>query len=79
MNLDLDQPRDERRAEWAERRDALGTAARVVDSVESRSPAHARWQVAGPGGTAWLEVLLSPERSPRIQALSLSVVTSAGR
>ena len=75
MNLDLDQPRDERRAEWAERRDALGTAARVVDSVESRSPAHARWQVAGPGGTAWLEVLLSPERSPRIQALSLSAVT----
>ena len=78
MNLDLDQPRDERRAEWAERRDALGAATRVVDSVESRSPAHARWQVAGTGGTAWLEVLLSPERSPRIQSLSLSVVTPPG-
>jgi hypothetical protein len=76
MNLDLDQPREERRAEWAERATALGTTRRVQDSVESRGPAHARWQVSGPGGTAWLEVLLTPEREPGIQTLTVSSIST---
>jgi CubicO group peptidase (beta-lactamase class C family) len=78
VNLDLDQPRDERRAEWQARAEELGAVERVDDSVESRSPAHARWQVSGPGGTAWLEVLLTPELEPRIQTLTVSAVTAAG-
>ena len=78
VNLDLDQPRDERRAEWQARATELGFDRRLDESVESRSPAHARWQVAGSGGTAWLEVLLSPEREPRIQTLSLSAITPEG-
>ena len=72
VNLDMDRPRAERRADW--QRVAAQTAGfvRRSDSIESRSPAHARWCVAGPGGEAWLEVLLSPERPPRIQTLAIT-------
>lgn len=72
MNIDLDRPRDERRAEW--QRIAAECGPFVQRSVESRSPAHARWRMEGAGGDVWLEILLTPERSPKVQTLSLTRV-----
>ena len=69
MNVDLDFPRAERRAEWQRAAAELGPLRRANSPVESDSPAHVRWWVEGEGGRAQLEVLLTPEREPRIQAL----------
>ena len=69
MNVDLDVPRAERRAEWQRMAAELGQLRRADSPVESASPAHARWWVEGERARVQLEVLLTPERSPRIQAL----------
>ena len=68
VNLDLDQSRAERRAEW----ESLGVDSLVRDlgSVTSRSPAHARWRVLTEGGPVDMDVLLTGEREPRIQAMT---------
>ena len=68
MNLDLDQSRVERRGAWQAL--AAGTARRDASSVTSRSPAHARWTVVTERGAVELDVLLTAEREPRIQALT---------
>lgn len=68
MNLDLDQARAERRSAW----NALGvrTARRQWSTVTSRGPAHACWRVETDAGTIEMDVLLTGEREPRIQAMS---------
>jgi hypothetical protein len=38
--------------------------------VTSRSPAHARWTVVPDRGPVELDVLLTAEKEPRIQALT---------
>jgi CubicO group peptidase (beta-lactamase class C family) len=73
-NVDLDRPRSERAAEFRRTADALGTFTRSSRLVESSSPAQVRWWLDGAGGLATVDVLLSPEREPRIQ----SVRTAAG-
>ena len=67
VNLDLDQPRPERREAW--RALAAGRARRDGASVTSRGPAHARWTVDSAHGRVELEVLLTGEREPRLQSL----------
>ena len=69
MNVDLDQPRDERRRLWQALAADRGPFLRDDRSVRSSSPAHARWRMHGVSGDVWLEVLMSPEREPRIQTL----------
>ena len=68
VNLDLDQRRQDRRRAWQE----LGVrqVRREITSVSSRSPAHARWRVSTDAGPIELDVLLTAEREPRIQALA---------
>ena len=68
VNLDLDKARDERRADW----EALAVASTGRDpaSVVSRSPAHVLWTVSTDTGPVSLEILLTGEREPRIQAMS---------
>jgi hypothetical protein len=68
MNLDLDQSRSERREAWQAL--AAGTVRRDAASVTSRSPAHARWSVVTDRGPVELDVLLTAEKEPRIQALT---------
>jgi len=68
VNLDLDQARHERRDAWQFL--AAGTVRRDPASVISRSPAHARWTVMTDAGRVELDVLLTGEREPRIQALA---------
>lgn len=72
MNLDLDQSRHERRAIWQQVGERLGPFER--DSIESTSPAHARWIVTADNRQVQLEVLMSPESPPRIQALRVNAV-----
>lgn len=69
VNLDLDQRREDRRRAWQ----GLGVreVRREAASVSSRSPAHARWRVATDAGPMELDVLLTGEREPRIQALGV--------
>lgn len=70
-NMDLDVPR-------AERRERAGTAAgstdwqAVPDSLTSRSAAHAKWKLVGPGGEVWVELLMSPDPTPLIQLLTFT-------
>jgi len=71
-NVDLDRPRAERAAEFARAGAALGEFNRSSRLVESTSPAQARWWVDGASGLATLDVLLSPERLPRIQSLRVT-------
>lgn len=75
MNLDLDQPRSERKARWHELT-ALGPFVR--GSVSSTSPAHARWTMTGDRGNVRIEVLMSPESPPRLQALRIEDLSSGG-
>ena len=69
MNVDLDQPRVERRDVWSALADERGPFDRIDASVESKSPAHARWRMRGERGDVWLEVLMTPDREPRMQTL----------
>lgn len=68
VNLDLDQSRDERREAWQ----ALnaGSVSRHHSTITTRGPAHARWEVTTSSGVVQLDVLLTGERDPRIQAMS---------
>ena len=72
VNVDLDQPRAERRAAFARARVGTGGVSRDPASVSSSSASRARWRVTGPGGRATLEVLLTPELIPRIQTLTVT-------
>ena len=76
VNLDLDQSRDERRQAWTAL--SAGAVRRDVASVTSRSPAQARWTVDSDSGRIELDVLLTGEREPRVQALSARLL-DAGR
>ena len=46
--------------------------------VEFVSPAHCRWWLAGDGGATQAQILLSPEKPPRVQWLSLAVPPAPG-
>jgi hypothetical protein len=68
-NLDLDRDRSERRNQAAELAQTIGAFTRVAASLESRTPAHARWRVQGRAGMVVIEVLMSPDPEPLIQTL----------
>lgn len=76
MNLDLDQPRAERRDAWA--RLGARSVVRETSSIGSRSPAHAHWRVSTDVGPIDLDVLMTGERVPRIQAMSAVRGTPSG-
>ena len=71
-NVDLDRPRAERRAALESVPARIGALRRAGRAWESSSPAHVRWWLEGGEGTAYAEVLLSPDRVPLIQSLTLS-------
>lgn len=68
-NMDLDVPREERALALGELRESIGVPQREDGSVEHRTPAHASWTVTGELGSARVEMLMTPERVPRIQSL----------
>ena len=68
-NLDLDRDRSERRNHAAQLAQGMGAFSRDAESVESRTPAHARWSVIGRSGSVRIELLMSPDPTTRIQML----------
>jgi CubicO group peptidase (beta-lactamase class C family) len=77
-NVALDAP-------YAERRRAVELVAeRIGDfgadkarAPESDTPAHRRWWLTGPRGTVQAQILLSPQRPPRVQSLTVAVPPAA--
>jgi CubicO group peptidase (beta-lactamase class C family) len=72
MNMDLDQPRSDRRAAAARVVEGLG---RLRPDAERRpssdSPADVTWWLRGDSGSVRVSILVSPEPRPRIQRLDL--------
>lgn len=75
MNVDLDEPIAERRAFLERLRERHG-ALRPDDSepVESMTPYHQAWWLAGERGRVRVEILLSPELPPRVQTFAVTSV-----
>jgi CubicO group peptidase (beta-lactamase class C family) len=46
--------------------------------AEFDSPARCRWWLSGDGGVVQAQIMLSPEKPPRVQSLSLAVPPAAG-
>jgi CubicO group peptidase (beta-lactamase class C family) len=75
MNVELDEPIELRRAAAARLREVHGALRADPDEQpESRSPFHLAWWLRGARGRVRAEILLSPERDPRVQALTLTSV-----
>ena len=78
MNMDLDQPRAERRQHVRNVRARLGDIDVTAPADEDReSPAALAWTVTGTGGAVRIEMSLSPEPSPKIQSLDVRFVEPA--
>jgi CubicO group peptidase (beta-lactamase class C family) len=75
MNVELDEPVERRRAAFAKLRDTHGALRPDPDEKpESRSPFHLAWWLRGERGRVRVEILLSPEIEPRVQALTVASV-----
>ena len=75
MNLDLDEPRDLRRAAVEQVAADLGPFLRDEDrATVSWSSAHLRWWLRGERGWVELEILVTPEAEPRLQTFRVTVV-----
>ncbi|OGO53614.1 MAG: hypothetical protein A2V85_00315 [Chloroflexi bacterium RBG_16_72_14] len=75
MNMDLDEPRELRRASVAKVTDELGPL-RSDDArpTTSDSPAGLAWWLRGERGWARVSILVTPEPVPRLQNLKVTVV-----
>jgi CubicO group peptidase (beta-lactamase class C family) len=75
MNVDLDEPLARRRATVERLREVHGRfeADRSVEP-ETHGPSHLAWWLRGERGRLRVEILMSPERPARVQALMLSSV-----
>lgn len=75
MNVDLDDPLENRRAELARLADTLGPfEPDELAGVSSSSPAHCAWWLRGRRGRVRVEIRLTPERPPRVQTLAVTAV-----
>jgi len=75
MNVDLDEPLDSRRSAIERIRATHGRLAADPDEpTRSESPFHLEWWMRGERGRLRVEILLSPELPPRVQALNLTSV-----
>jgi CubicO group peptidase (beta-lactamase class C family) len=76
VNMDLDVPRDRRRADVAHAVDSIGGLTDSVSrlGVEAQSPSQLTWWVRGRSGRLRVHMGLSPERAPKIQTLTVDAV-----
>jgi hypothetical protein len=79
VNMDLDMPRDRRRADIAHALDSVGGVADVETPVEleSQSPSQLTWWLQGSAGRLRVHIGLSPESPPKIQTLTVDGVPDA--
>jgi CubicO group peptidase (beta-lactamase class C family) len=75
-NMDLDQPRSERMAVISALLGNESTISRVFGSLQSTTPAHAKWQVSIGSGLFEIEILLTPTKPPKVQTLKVAKVPS---
>jgi CubicO group peptidase (beta-lactamase class C family) len=78
-NVDLDEPLALRRAEMDHIRHVYGRLRSDETRMWSRTPSHLAWWLRGTGGSVGVEILMSPELPPRIQALSVATVPDPPR
>ena len=77
-NVALDAPYAERRRALELIRERIGDfGADGARAAESDTPAHRRWWLTGPRGTVQAQILLNPQRPPRVQSLTLAVPPAA--
>jgi hypothetical protein len=74
VNMDLDQPRDERMTAILAQVETGAKASRVPGSLTTTTPAHAKWQVASDSGLIEVELLMSPTTPSKIQTLKVAKV-----
>jgi CubicO group peptidase (beta-lactamase class C family) len=73
-NVEQDEPVAERRRKVTLVRQRIGDFAEdQARPAEFDSPAHCRWWLRGEHGTVQAEILLTPERHPRVQSITLAV------
>jgi hypothetical protein len=78
-NVAQDRPYPARRRAIELIRERIGAFGDDPDRpVEYVSPARCRWWLTGDRGTVLAQILLSPEKPPRVQSLSLAVPPAAG-
>jgi CubicO group peptidase (beta-lactamase class C family) len=74
VNMDLDQPRSERMTALAGVVRNGSKISRVSESLKSTTLAHANWQVTSDDGLIEIEILLTPTKPPKVQALKVAKV-----
>jgi CubicO group peptidase (beta-lactamase class C family) len=78
-NMDLDEPIERRRAQFARIREQTGDLRPEIDQEPvHETPAHCAWWLRGPNGRVRVEILLTPEKPPRIQTLNLTTALPPG-
>jgi CubicO group peptidase (beta-lactamase class C family) len=77
-NVAQDAPYAERRRTIARVRDRIGAFRTGQRPAEHDSPAHCRWWLSGEDGVVQAQILLTPERPPRVQSLTLAVPPERG-
>jgi hypothetical protein len=74
VNMDLDQPRNERAAAINAVTGESTTITRIPGSLSSTTPAHAKWQVSSDSGLVEIELLMTPTAPPKIQIIKVAKV-----
>jgi CubicO group peptidase (beta-lactamase class C family) len=78
-NVELDQPLVQRQSDIAALRERIGSfTADPGRAAEHDSPAHCRWWLTGPDGTATVQIKLAPLRQPLVQQLTIAVPPARG-
>jgi CubicO group peptidase (beta-lactamase class C family) len=72
VNMDLDQPRNERMSAILAVGMSGTTVSRVPGSLTSTTPAHVKWQVVSDSDLIEVEILMSPTTPPKIQTLKVA-------
>lgn len=70
-NMDLDQPREERKAEFQKISTLKNNWAVVEGSIKAPTKSYAIWKVSSGSEMIEIKLLMSPEKNPRIQKLAL--------
>jgi CubicO group peptidase (beta-lactamase class C family) len=77
-NIAQDEPFPDRRAKIATLGERIGAFTVADRAAEFDSPAHCRWWIQGERGVpVAVSILLTPERQPRVQALTLALPPAA--
>jgi hypothetical protein len=74
LNMDLDEPRERRRAAFLQARQSLGRLVPDDEAPANSSPAQLSWWLRGERGRVRVDLLATGEAVPRIQGLELTVV-----